>query len=337
MKYYQFKGIIKTIEPVTLNLPNTNRFPVDNRGNPIIPAHSIRGWLRFASYRSLLEVYKRRGELFSIHEHYLLAKGVDTGNLVDADRATVVGKNVNIRKLNPIMDLYGRWGLSSALGVGSAIAPKTALRQESSGSRGHIIDQFDDFENYIIEDDQQLLLNIMNDDAEAAPQIQQLKAQIKQLQLDKRSTPSYEEKLSLSDKILVLQTEVDTVKGAKSGSSETMRHIRYGLEIIDANTEALHTMKVTSEHDSSLQFLIWTLSKLPLFRLGGGRAYNFGVVEPLWTITEHSFDAPNGEEIGRVGWKDGQFICDLRRSQFDLIKFQDQLCDPEQFNFKIFG
>ncbi|WP_252406824.1 hypothetical protein [Acinetobacter terrae] len=318
-------------------MPNTNRFPLDNRGNPIIPASSIRGWLRFASYRSLLEVYKRRGELFSIHEHYLLAKGIDTGNLVESDRATIVGKNINIRKLNPIMDLYGRWGLASSLGVGSAIAPISGLRREASGSRGHIIDQFDDFEYYIVEEDQQLLSNIMNDDAEAAPQIQELKSQIKQLQADRRSAPVYEEKASLADQILVLQTEMDTIKKAKSGSSETMRHVRYGLEALDANVEASNTLKLTSDNDSSLQFLIWTISKLPLFRLGGGRAYNYGVVEPLWDITEHSFDNPTGEAIGQVGWKDGQFICDLRRGSFDLKEFQDQICDSDKFNFKVFG
>ena len=337
MKYYQFKGVIKAIEPITLNSPNTKKFPQDNRGNPMIPATSIRGWLRFASYRSLLEVAKRHNLLFSIHEHYLLAKGIDTGNLVESDRATVIGKNIDVRQLNPIMDLYGRWGMASALGVGGAIAPMSALRRDASGSRGHIIDQFDDFENYIIEDDKDLLLNIMNDDAEAAPQIQQLKSQIKQFKLDKLSVPVYEEKALLADKILELQTEVDAIKKAKSGSSETIRHVRYGLEVLDANTEALNTMKLTSSNMSSFQFLIWTISKLPLFRLGGGRAYNYGVVEPLWTITEHGFDYPSGKAVGQVGWKDGQFICDLSDSHFDLIEFQDRMLDPEQFNFKMFG
>lgn len=74
-----------------------------------------------------------------------------------------------------------------------------------------------------------------------------------------------------------------------------------------------------------------------MFRLGGGRAYNYGVVEPLWTITEHSFDYPSGKAVGQVGWKDGQFIFDLSDSHFDLMEFQDRLLDPEQFNFKIFG
>lgn len=338
MKYYQFKGAIKLIQPFMVNLPKTSQFPTDSFGNPLMPSHSLRGWLRYASYRSLLEVMKEHGILFSIHEHYLLAKGIDTGRLIKTERATTIGSNINIRELNPMMDLYGRWGIASALGVGSAIAPKGSLIKSPNSSRGHIIDSFDDFERYIIEEEKQLLLEIMKIDAETAPQIQELESKIRLIQHDKRNAPNFELKNELSQKIQGIQTNIDDIKDNKVGSKNTVRRIDYGVEVIDANTHAQHTMKLTGNHQGSLQFLLWTLSKLPLFRVGGGRAFNYGEVEPLWSITEHSFSHPEGLEVGEVGWMDGKFKLSLNGDlQFDLKDFEKSLVDQEIFNFKIFG
>lgn len=338
MKYYQFKGVIKLIQPFTVNLPNTTQFPVDSHGNPLLPSHSLRGWLRYASYRSLLEVMKEHDFIFSIHEHYLLAKGIDTGGLIKNERATSIGGNINIRQINPMMDLYGRWGISSALGVGSAIAPISSLVKSSNSSRGHIIDSFDDFENYVVMEDQALLLEIMSNDSEAAPLIQDLKSKIKNTQHEKRSAPNLELKNELSKKIQEFQTKIDDIKNAKTGSKETVRRTNYGVDIIDANTEALHSMKLTGNHMGSLQFLLWTISKLPLFRVGGGRALNYGEVEPFWKITEHSFSQPQGKPVGEVGWINGEFKLKLNEDlQFDLPAFEKSLINKDVFNFKVFG
>lgn len=338
MKYYQFKGVIKLIQPFMVNLPKTNQFPTDSYGNPLMPSHSLRGWLRFASYRSLLEVMKEQGIFFNIHEHYLLGKGIDTGSLIKTERATTIGSNVNVRELNPMMDLYGRWGIASALGVGSAIAPKGSLIRSPNSSRGHILDSFDDFDRYIIEEDKELVLEIMKQDAETAPQIQELESQIKLVQHEKRNTPNAELKIELSQKIQGVQSKIDEIRENKVGSKNTVRRIDYGVEVIDANTEAQHSMKLTGNHHGSFQFLLWTLSKLPLFRVGGGRAFNYGVVEPLWSITEHSFSHPEGIDVGEVGWEDGQFKMFLKGDlQFDLKEFENSLTNKELFNFTVFG
>lgn len=338
MKYYQFKGGIKLIQPFTVNLPNTIHFPVDTNGNPLMPSQTLRGWLRFASYRSLLEVMKQRGELFSIHEHYLLAKGIDTGNLINNERATTIGLNIDVRKINPMMDLFGRWGISGALGVGSAIAPISSLVKSANSSRGHIADSFDDFDHYITEGDKQLLLDIMEQDAETAPQIQELKAKIKIIQHEKRNAPNFEQKTELNKQIQQLQDRVADIKGKKTGSKESVRRVNYGLDVIAADSVAQHTMKLTGNHLGSLHFLFWTISKLPLFRVGGGRSYNYGEVEPFWKITEHNFSHPEGFPCGEIGWKDGEFIKALDiDTDVDLKAFESSLLDKELFNFKYFG
>lgn len=338
MKYYEFKGVIKLIQPFTVNLPNTSQFPTDSNGNPLMPSHSLRGWLRFASYRSLLEVMKDKGILFSIHEHYLLAKGIDTGDLVQVERATSIGSNVNVRQVNPVMDLYGRWGLASALGVGSAIAPIASLIKAPNSSRGHIIDSFDDFERYVVEEDQQLLMDFMSQDAEVAPQIRELTNKIKLIQQDKRNAPNIELKNDLNVKIQELQAKVDVIKDSKSGHREIVRRTDYGLDIIDSNTDAHQVMKLTGNHIGSLQYLLWTISKLPLFRVGGGRAFNYGVVEPLWKITEHSFAHPEGKAVGEVGWFNGKLVFSLNNDlNFDLRDFENNLTNKDIFDFKVFG
>jgi len=178
----------------------------------------------------------------------------------------------------------------------------------------------------------------MKIDAETAPQIQELESKIRLIQHDKRNAPNFELKNELSQKIQGIQTNIDDIKDNKVGSKNTVRRIDYGVEVIDANTHAQHTMKLTGNHQGSLQFLLWTLSKLPLFRVGGGRAFNYGEVEPLWSITEHSFSHPEGLEVGEVGWMDGKFKLSLNGDlQFDLKDFEKSLVDQEIFNFKIFG
>ena len=97
-----------------------------------------------------------------------------------------------------------------------------------------------------------------------------------------------------------IQTDLDDLTDNKEQTKNNKSRNEYGVEVIDANTHAQHIMKLTGNHQGSLQFLLWTLSKLPLFRVGGGRAFNYGEVEPLWSITEHSFSHPEGLEVGEV-------------------------------------
>ncbi|WP_436660322.1 hypothetical protein [Acinetobacter sp. P1(2025)] len=330
MKYYELKGYITLTEPFYINVPNSNKFPTDTNGNPIIPASSIRGWLRFISYRSLLEVFNRKEQKFSIHEQYLLLKGTDTGGLIQSERATTIGSNFNVRKLNPHIDLYGRWGLSGSLGVGNAIAGKGALTKTPNGSRGHIADGFDEIYDFVRNEELELLSTIMGEDGEYSKEVQDLKSRIREL---RQQTKSKE----ITDQIADLEQQINAIKAQKIGSKESVRRVNYGLSVLDAGTRLAHKMKLNSANPQSLQFLIWTISKLRFFNLGGKANYNFGDVRALWKIYEYTFDDVVGRHVGEIGWADDDFVFELNDDlNFDLKAFQDSLTNTA-FNFKDFG
>jgi hypothetical protein len=338
MNYFELNGRIELLEPFTVNVPNNNHFPLNVHGDPIISASTLRGWLRFASYRCLVEVYKQHGLTFSIHEHYMLGKGVDTNDLIAKERATGIGSNVVVRNMNPLMDLYGRWGLAGALGVGNGIAPKSALFKTNTSSRSHISDQFDEFKEYILESEHEVLDKIMSEDGEFAPEIRILKQQIRNINNERRAATNIEAKDNLLEQLNDLDGQIAQLKNKKIGSKETIRRLNYGVDALDAGTSVKQTMKLSGNSDNSLKFLIWTISKLVLFPIGGMRSHNFGKVEPKWTITNHSFANPSGEAVGIVGWQDGKFINELNSGyMFDLEAFEESLIDENIFNFRVFG
>lgn len=336
MKYFQFQGGLTLQEPFSVNTPNSGRLATDSHGNPIISASTIRGWLRFASYRSLIEVFMRQAELFSVHEHYMLAKGQDTNNLVSASRATPVGANAAVRKVNPMLDLYGRWGLAGSLGVGNGIAPKSAMVRLANSSRGHITDRFDGLVDFLKEQDIPTLHTIMAEDGEYAPEVRKIRNRLKTANQE-RKVATGATKAQMAEDMVKIEMELSDLLAQKIGSKETVRRVNFASEVIDAGTCVLQRMKLSSQHQSSLQFFIWTVSKLPFFNIGGLGEYNYGAVLPLWTITEHNFSNIEGSAVGVVGWDESGFVCSLEKEyQFDLGEFEKSLT-TNKFNFKCFN
>lgn len=110
------------------------------------------------------------------------------------------------------------------------------------------------------------------------------------------------------------------------------------IEALDAGTSLRHSMRLSGSYGQSFQFLLWTISKMPLFRLGGLKAQNFGRVGAKWTIIRHSFDAPMGEPVGLIGFRNNEFIFDLNEQyKFSLKDFEGSLMDQGKFNFLLSG
>jgi CRISPR/Cas system CSM-associated protein Csm3 (group 7 of RAMP superfamily) len=337
MNYFEFGGNLKLLEPFTVNVANMNGLPKDTMGNPMIPASTLRGWLRFASYRCLVHLYKEHGKLFSIHEHYMLAKGVDTGGLIEKERGTTVGANVRVREVNPMMDLYGRWGLSSALGVSNAIASKSNIIKLGASSRSHIQDNFDNFDDYIIEGEKELLNQIVAEDADFSPEIRELKNKAKAIYLEKRSSSGAVQD-DLQEQLNDINKQIDSVKSKKIGSRESIRRLSYGVEALDRGSVIPFKMKLNGNHIESYKFLIWTMSKLNLFSLGGMQSHNFGRVECILSVINRSFKNPLGTHIGEVHVEEYDFhYHTLDPMLFDLEEFENSLLDESKFNFRMFG
>ncbi|MBO6224243.1 MAG: hypothetical protein J6N72_02145 [Psychrobacter sp.] len=81
MQTYKLIGTITTIQPVNITLPNTKGMPM-TQGKPMIPASSIRGWLRHSAHNAVTQAYAKEGKFLDVDTHYLLASGVDTGRVL---------------------------------------------------------------------------------------------------------------------------------------------------------------------------------------------------------------------------------------------------------------
>lgn len=337
MKFYELKGTITLIEPFTINIPNSNRFPTTVSGEPMIPASTIRGWLRYASYRSLIELFKTNGRVFNVHEHYMLAKGIDTNDLIKTSRATQIGANTSVRNLNPMLDLYGRWGLAGSLGVGNGVAPRSALVRQPNSSRGHIVDRFENILDYLSAEDAKLMSELIQNDSDMAPEIKGLKQRVRTLANERNQLPKDSPlRESTQAQIDLLNKEIEQHKEEKVGAKETIRRVNFGENMLAAGTEVQHKMKLAHHSDTSLQFLLWTISKLPFFRIGSMAEYNHGVAHPMWEITEHTFSNVGGKSIGHVGWEESGFVCSGIMNDLELVEFEKMLLSAD-FNFNYYG
>lgn len=330
MKNIKLIGQIETVSPVVVSLPSVTGIPKNAQGQYYIPATSIRGMLRSTGAFAISQLLSTVDKKLSIDDIYMNFSGVDTGRKMKLGGGyETIGKNLEVRKNNPLVSLFGNFALGGQLKVGNAFcdANINPVSTYGNGSRNHPFNRNHDLFNFVPEAELSYLKGIMEADALTALETSDLKNQVAQLKSQLRHADIEEKKLIFTQ-IDEVNQKIKDAKNARTGSSESILRPLDGFDAIDPNHTLEHRFTLTNPSDDELNFFLWILYKASAnFNIGGHQNIGCGEIHGQWEIKETSLDNPSPKTLGTLTINDDGF-------QIKDFDFNPKLIDDAILNGK---
>ena len=333
MQTYYFKGVVKGEEPLTVSVggggKGAHRLPRNGgyRSRPYMPATSVRGALRHACHLALNKHITSNGERLTLAQHFALAQGVDITKKDDSDETAIeegvdtsaklesfhagaVDASVALRKSNPFISLWGRWGLSGHASVGNLYPINDdCVGEFGGGFRSVMFERNTDLIGYLESEEVSELEVMLQAQTDASQQVQPVKAQIKTLEKSLKSLDDNDAIEKVREKIAALKAQIEAIKtGKKAGTKESIRRPLENFEAFVAGCEFTHRMAVQAASDEELGLFLAGLqvfSRNPY--LGGHRSHNCGKVSAMYEVSIYPDDVDKPIVIGTVSFGDEGF------------------------------
>ena len=321
MQTFKLIGTIKTIQPVNITLPNTKGMPM-SQGNPMIPASSIRGWLRHAAHNAITSIYAKEGRFLDVDTHYLLASGVDTGRvLAVTGQATQIGANHAIRLKHPMLSTWGYWGLAGKAAVGSAVADnKDALLVINGGARQHVFNRNEKLSGFVDETELEYLQEIISADAYSAEALVDYKAEMKEKKKAIMATTDKDEKAEIKVRLDEIEALIRAAKDSRVGAKESIQRPLEMIEAIDEGQMLPHRMTIKNPNEHELDLLLWSIAMGSLHPfIGGHNNANFGEISAEWELVVTDIDNLKPKSLGKIGFNDDGFYSTIEGFDADAV------------------
>lgn len=340
---FSIKGHVTAVTHLTVTRPDDNfrspgqseklsRLPragAKTADTPVyFPASSLNGALRRAGE----EVIRRANILangedaqFSCDETYMIIQGVDTTKELMAESKTsgLVEEELALRKTNPFLSLFGRWGVAGHWGIHDLmIAPefaeKAVVYVNGNGARTNIWARTPEKILNLSAEDRKRVSRILIDDQLKAKDIVASKDEIALLKKQLRAAATAEEKTSIQEQIGQLETDIDTAKSAKEGATESIQRPLEGYECIAPGTVFSHSMVASNVTPIEMGLLIETLAEFSRDpRVGGHSRQGAGEIEAVWDVSLRPVGSWKSITIGRIKMSREEFaIEDLTDDKF---------------------
>ena len=308
-KTYNFHGKIISLEPMTVSLPNQKngqRLPRNGgaEGKPYFPGTSLRGAIRHFGHQLSVRKQEQSGHpKFDYKDHFLLAQGIDSANDIELSSDAEIDANKELREKNPMLSLWGLWGLNSKVGVG-CLYPTTddCWGMFGMGARSNMFLRTPELLDLLSDDDKAKLNVLLEEEHDASKEVRLIKGQIRDLKSSlKGSSP--DERKNIMQQISKLEDQIANVKDQKTESRESIQRPLDGYEAFAANTEFNHHMCLRDGTDVELGLLLATLIQFAHHPyLGGHFAHNAGRISAHWDITYWADDELTPTHVGSISF-----------------------------------
>ncbi len=322
MRTIKLIGHINAIQPINITLPNTQGMPKSD-GKPMVPASSLRGWLRHACHDGITKLFADNGKLLDVDTHYLIASGVDTGRVLEVKgQSTKVGGNQVIREKHPMLSLWGYWGLAGKFSVGSAVADSaSALLSINGGARQHVFNRNEELHNFVDKSELAYLQDILSADKYSSEALVDYKSEEKLLKKEIRETTDKDRKAEINIRLGEIAQLVSDAKELRVGAKESVQRPLENIEAIDQGQTLPHRMILKSPSDLELNLALWSIAMGSLRAyIGGHSNANFGEITAHWEVKETSIKSLKPVLLGEVGFNDEDgFYCTVEGFDYKEI------------------
>ncbi len=296
---YQFVGNIHTLEPLSVVLKgaSTGRGHKMPRNGELgyFPASSIRGALRHQCHKLVNEELKAKNDgktTLDLTQMLMLAQGyfVDKSDMEKVGKmakstSAPIDAGMAIREVNPMISIFGRWGLAGKLGVGSAYTSRVDdVGLVHGGARTVLFERSPELLDDLSSGDVDRFYAFMEAQSLTSVDVGEIKkermALIKQLK-----TATNEQKELINKELRKLDEQIDERKDSEVEAVESLRRPLDGVEAILANVDLKHRMSLNNASMIELGLFLITLAKFARNpQLGGHVNHNFGKINAEWDI-----------------------------------------------------
>ncbi len=187
MRTLNFNGKISTLEPLTVTVKNAvstsgHRLPRNGGFNaaPYFPVPAFGELFVMLRIRSLSIVWAlmQTENHLSTGRTFHAGPGVDINGEAETFAPGEINAGAELRSKNPLISLFGRWGLSGKVGIGNAIPDGDNQWGMFGGGARSIMFQRDESLMEFLETDQvDRLERLLEEQAEASVDISQIKTE----------------------------------------------------------------------------------------------------------------------------------------------------------------
>lgn len=233
---FHFIGQISTLEPLTVSiakpLSKGHQIPKNN-GIPYFPSSSLIGAIRSAGCKYVIDHLANRNEpvkldlnsVYSLFQGYVVDNKIN--DQIQKSKAGVIDSGDSLREANPLLSVFGRWGLAGKLGVGSAYASnENQVKSYEGGFRIDIFERDEELRSSLTDSDLERYFSITGGQSEVAVNVQELKKSKTALTSKLRTADESDKKLIRAE---IQEIELK-IKQSKEESGEAKETIRRQLD-----------------------------------------------------------------------------------------------------------
>ena len=302
---FVFDGHLTAVEPLTVTIKNTQGRLPRNGGfdaPAYWPATTTRGSLRHAAHRVVLMFNEdNQRPPFDLAEHFMLAQGVDIVGDISAPADDEVNSDRHLREGNPMLSLFGIWGLPSKANIGNGFPiTDNATAMFGGGARTIMFERSPELLETLDQSERNRLQTILEEQTLASADVGVLKDKQKELKKQLKTAPN-DEKRVLFDQLAALDAQIQDRKDQKGEARESIRRPIDQYEAICAGTVMEHRMSLKSVSQIELGFFIAALLEFARSpRMGGHQAHNCGLVSGSWDVKTWPPKALSPVTIGKI-------------------------------------
>lgn len=321
---FKFKGFIKTIQPIYVDTPKQRGLPINVDGARFVPASTIRGALRHSAHNVASMYLASKGELLDLESHFALAIGYDLNHKAGPTNTVAECGYYfkGIREKNAFISLFGRWMLSSRLGVGNAFSKDPdAIIESSPMYRQNFFEKKPDLISLLdvpsIESLESILMSSSKNYNGDTLEVAKIQKKIKEyrMKINSNSMPMMND--MYKSQIEAFEAELASI--LRSNKTKQISKEVDSIEMFKSGIKLQHEMSVKNVSVNEFQTMIFAIYALSLNPYIGARfSTGLGQIEAEWEIHKFNIFNVSSELIGKVGFNESGFYAEINDQKYCL-------------------
>ena len=284
------------------------KLPRTPHGEVLLNAGTIRGPLRKAAVRVIRREYaKAKGVsevgLLSLTDDYMLGTGYDRSREVNNEKADGAdpAAEVRLRAINPMLSLFGRWGLAGYLTTWEMRASEESVMMAGQGARADQYEREPSSVDYLSDSDKETLEKEIQANRAIQKRIDDEKKVLATMGREYRTAESDKDKKAVGKRMDKQKEVIAEIEQSREGGEHSIKHPLGGVEVISAGTTLSSGFELIQGKPVYLGLLLHTLNEFARNpHLGGHTSKGYGRVSGEYTVSAWSADTMQPEALGTV-------------------------------------
>lgn len=328
--FIEFLGALTTQGALSVSYMGNDGFlPRTPHGEVMLNGGTIRGPLRKSAVRVVRRILaEQRGVsekgIFTLTDEYMLGSGYDRTREVNNEKdggADPVGE-AKLRETNPLLSMFGRWGLPGYL---ETFEMRTSVDNLITAGQGARVDQFErdpESVTYLDDSDQRLLEQEIAANRSVQKEIDAAKKELANISKDYRAASTDKDRKAVGKKLDAQKTAIKELQESREGGEHSIKHPLGGVESIAGGSALSSGFALIQGRDVYLGLLLHILNEFARHpTLGGHTAAGFGRVSGEYTVRAWAPGEMKPKELGSVRFDADGFVIEgeVLQAAFDNL------------------